>query len=247
MQPNNIHRTFILSPITVVLEKVVDASKCLTGGMEFYTLKDYLFQSMFLQMTGFQEQKLKCICWFLATCDYDYRRTLLNNEDNLGECSSIKAKSSIYKRLIESIKRYDGEITVEGIVPVDAQTSMKESSVEEIKKIFHNTVFETWAPREYHDLESNGGLFAENQFLVSEDVFVESKLSNAYIILYNNRNRFAHNLYSYQENVPTLKSLATESLLNTNFFIWFAVLNLFDKIFTTLYSYLFNLMSSRLV
>jgi hypothetical protein len=39
-------------------------------------------QSIFIKMTGFQEQKLKCIVWELATDDYEYRYHKLT--DKLG-------------------------------------------------------------------------------------------------------------------------------------------------------------------
>ena len=66
----NNHTEFILSPITGILKDVVSASTGIGSGIETYPLCDYIMQSVFLKMTGFQEQKMKCICWELATNDY---------------------------------------------------------------------------------------------------------------------------------------------------------------------------------
>ena len=43
------------------------------GGNTDCALKDYFLSSIFLRMTGAQEQKLKCICWEIATHNYDFR------------------------------------------------------------------------------------------------------------------------------------------------------------------------------
>ena len=75
------HKNFILSSISDVLNDAVSASAGVNSGIETYPLCDYIMQSVFLKMTGFQEQKMKCICWELATNDYEYRRMLLANDD----------------------------------------------------------------------------------------------------------------------------------------------------------------------
>ena len=102
MRPN-IHTNFILSPITDILKDVVSASAGIGNGIETFPLCDYVMQSVFLKMTGFQEQKMKCVCWELATVDYEYRYEF--TKIPLGECSSFKEKQSIYKGLIEQIKK----------------------------------------------------------------------------------------------------------------------------------------------
>src|SRR5688572_16987320 len=90
--PLNNHTEFILSPTTDILRDVVSASAGIGHGIETYPLCDYVMQSAFLKMTGFQEQKMKCICWELATNDYEYRYEFTKNP--LGECSSYKEKQA---------------------------------------------------------------------------------------------------------------------------------------------------------
>src|SRR5580704_12230585 len=106
------HKDFILSPITGVLKEVVTANIGIGDGMETYPLSEYIFQSVFLKMTGFQEQKMKCIVWDLATEDYDYRYKRYS-QTPLGECSSYDDKKKIYKDLIELIEKYEPGFHVE--------------------------------------------------------------------------------------------------------------------------------------
>jgi hypothetical protein len=51
------HTDFILSPITDILREVVSANAGIGNGIETYPLSEYILQSAFLKMTGFQEQK----------------------------------------------------------------------------------------------------------------------------------------------------------------------------------------------
>lgn len=56
-----------------------------------------------------------------------------------------------------------------------------------------------------------------------------------YELLYNHRNRCAHNTQSYQQNLPTLEILQNKNYIYENYFIRFAVLILIDQIFILLY------------
>ena len=53
--------------------------------------------------------------------------------------------------------------------------------------------------------------------------------------LYKHRNRCAHNTQSYQQNLPTLKNLVNENYQYENYFVWFSILVLIDKLFIALY------------
>ncbi len=85
------HNKFILSPVSNILKDVVSASSGIGDGIETYPLCDYVMQSVFLKMTGAQEQKMKCIVWELATNDYDYRYERFTKSP-LGECSNYTEK-----------------------------------------------------------------------------------------------------------------------------------------------------------
>jgi len=101
---NSVHGKFILTPLYNILLDGIYASASIKTGVETYPLGEYFFQSLFLRMTGAQEQKMKCISWELATNDYTYRYDLLHKK-NYGECSNYFEKCSIYKDLIELIQK----------------------------------------------------------------------------------------------------------------------------------------------
>ena len=268
------HEAFIFTPITTVLEEAVSASYVIGNGIETYALSEYIMNSLFLKMTGFQEQKMKCIAWEMATYDYEYRRILLQNKDNLGEYSSYKAKSAIYKRLTSLIISLNEKFDISDI---DKQ-QLIDDSLEDIKNIFSNSGLTTWTQKKFNYFVENVITNTE-QFLMNSDKLFEdlskkpkkpdeskydltnekgekaykkqlekyeNKLSSFYINtelnlkikyeeLYNNRNKLAHNTLSYQDNLPSLKALQNESDNSRNFFVWFFILVLIDKIFMDLF------------
>lgn len=107
---SSIHSKFILTPIIDILQDAVNACAGIGNGVETQPLGEYVLQTTFLKMTGASEQKLKCICWEMATNDYDYRYRYLKK--NYGECSSYGDKSSIYKDIIERIGKIDSSFRV---------------------------------------------------------------------------------------------------------------------------------------
>ena len=55
------HSEFILTPIDEILSEAGTAIGNQPRGIENYPLKEYFLQSVFLRLTGAQEQKCKCI------------------------------------------------------------------------------------------------------------------------------------------------------------------------------------------
>lgn len=225
------HESFIRTSITSEMDKACQACVSLGYGIDNYTLKDYMFQSLLLRLTGFVEQKLKCICWDIATLDYEYRRRLLNNDDRLGEYSSLDAKSKIYTALKSLITRLED-------IPFDINNHLNKAQIaksakSEVETIFNKTTFFYWAEREYKSFSKNNSLFKDRHF--ANDGLLEECLANVYNKLYMMRNSIAHNTSSYQENIPALKKLVLLDNVEDNYFTWFATLNLIDKIFSQLY------------
>jgi len=216
------HTDFILSQITDILKDVVTASAGIGSGIETYPLCDYIMQSVFLKMTGFQEQKMKCICWELATNDYEYRRILLADEDRLGECSSLKAKNSIYKRL-----------TTQTAILNDIEKRYILSETFTFIKTFTGTNLSIWAQQNFNWFMKHHINFIKIANFANKDNLIEGNLK--YNLLYDHRNRCAHNTLSYQQNSPTLKTLVNKDYVYENYFIRFAILILIDKIFIKLY------------
>ena len=65
---------------------------------------------------------------------------------------------------------------------------------------------------------------------------MEKELQDFYNdVVYAHRNRCAHNLVSFQNNLPTLKTLEDEKFVYHNYYFRFSILILLDEIFVRLY------------
>lgn len=234
----NKNTKFILKPITDIIKEAITASSGIGGGIETYPLCDYIMQSVFMKMTGFQEQKMKCICWELATNDYEYRYEFTKNK--LGECSSYKDKNKIYKDIIECIKKHNNNFSFQ----INKYSKLK-AICRYIKSIFSNTNISIWAQSEYikfndiltqpniaTSLGDNSVIFDKRE---DDDMNSNNEVRKIYNYLYRHRNKCAHNTQSYQQNLPTLKTLIDNNYQYENYFIRFAILILIDKIFIELY------------
>lgn len=229
MHPNK-HSDFILSPISKNLKDAVSASAGIGSGIETFPLCDYVMQSIFIRMTGFQEQKLKCICWDMASIDFEYRYEFTRKP--LGECSSYADKNAIYKDLMRLAKR--NGVCSKAIF--ENKDKLVKSSGEEIIDIFEGTNLSIWAQAAFFDFKEilisikGGDVAGEN------DIFHEAKLRSWYTErLYRHRNRIAHNTSSYQQNLPTLKTLIDKNYRYENYFVFFFMLVVLDKIFVEIH------------
>jgi len=282
---------FILTPIINILQDTVTACAGIGYGIETQSLAEYVLQTTFLKMTGASEQKLKCICWEMATHDFGYRYQYLKK--NYGECSSYGDKSSIYKDFVNAILALDSQFTVDSLFgDIDISTKIKDlinqkilrtQKAQEARKKRALTEAELGKMRTgmkaYYD---KNGLCDKEKFHFSRVVFFESiqdavdtivkdslvvqweqhnylnfkdgwkklsdwsfaegdtllckELQDFYTnFVYTHRNRCAHNLKSFQKNLPMLKALASEGYIYDNYFYRFSVLILLDEIFVRLY------------
>lgn len=270
------HDEFIMTPISSVIREAVTSSFGIGVGINTFPVSEYVMQSLFIKMTGFQEQKLKCIVWEIATNNLNYRRTLLSGTEQLGEYSNYQAKNIIYKRLIEAIKIYDENFAVEEYVD---RKIILENSLSVVKEILKGTNLSQWSQKKFKYF-MDAKITEENQFMLNDTLFKEPPNSNQmpkepnrilkfhsekekerylgkqneykmkmtsytnninynlklkYEELYLNRNRLAHNVKSYQKNLPSLNILRNENDESRNYYIWFFVLNLIDSVFIELY------------
>ena len=238
----NNHNIFILSPITDILRNAVTATAGIGSGIETYPLCDYVMQSVFLKMTGFQEQKMKCICWELATNDYEYRYERYTTK-TLGECSNYNEKNLIYQDIVRQIEKLIVNFDISSGI---SRTQILKDTTTEIKNIFSDTNLSIWTQKKFNEFDNiwSGVLstyFANdknNLFTAVSDGVSLMKIYKEH--LYKHRNRCAHNTQSYQQNLPTLKTLAGEDYKYENYFVWFAILVLIDKIFIELYEKYLN-------
>lgn len=288
---NSIHSKFILTPIIGILKDTVNACAGIGNGIETQSLGEYVLQTTFLKMTGASEQKLKCICWEMATNDYDYRYKYLKK--NYGECSSYADKCSIYKDIIVMIEKIDPVFRasrlfddidisskVDELIGQKIQETRKlqekkekkkltesefeklskgmkahyakkglcekekihfsrvalfESVLDKLSETIGNTLVVQWEQHGYNNYLQNwktlsSWIFAEG------DNLMEKELQDFYNdVVYAHRNRCAHNLASFQTNLPTLKTLEDEKYVFNNYYFRFSVLILLDEIFVRLY------------
>ncbi|MBE9140017.1 hypothetical protein IQ254_22940 [Nodosilinea sp. LEGE 07088] len=231
------HNSFILSPVDRTLEDAISASMGIGSGIETYPLCDYIMQSVFLKMTGSQEQKMKCICWELATNDYEYRYARYT-QSPLGECSNYKDKNNIYKDLIQQIEKHISHpYNTNEATRIDMLCKTKSS----IDQVFSDSNLLIWAQKSFYEYcniwrDVTHKYFATNSTNLFSEVSCSYSLKKMYENhLYKYRNRIAHNTQSYQQNLPTLKTLEDDYHRYENYFIYFAILILIDNIFTHIY------------
>lgn len=312
---NRVHGEFILTPISNIVLDGIFASASIKAGAESYPLGEYFFQSLFLRMTGAQEQKLKCICWEMATDDYTYRYDLLHKK-NYGECSNYSEKNSIYKDLIEQIRNKQSDFSIYQIwedttikqETIDCERKKWEKRVEEAREKQANAIIEKIEKESGNSLSEeeknkiknglkNGALPEEDfrklianikkkavvnsllqsiQNLLSSSQIVywkqaafdefcgywsryfkpewitpdNSKLMEASFqkfyeeVVYVHRNRCAHNTNSYQQNLPSLNTIAGKNYSKQNYFYRFVMLILIDEVFVRLYKRYVSLIES---
>ena len=231
----NLHKDFILTPLNEVIKDAVSASAGVGNGIETFPLCDYIMQSLFIKMTGFQEQKLKCICWELATIDFEYRY----KTEPLKERSTYSDKQTIYKDLIEQIKKRSTKFLMPDGIKKD---NILTKTSEVIKSNFDNTNLSIWSQKRFNEYQVIWSEIEKKHFAnddtnlftgAPEEIFSLQKIYKDY--LYKHRNSIAHNTKSYQQNLPTLKTLENPNFKYENYFVWFAILILIDEIFIELY------------
>ena len=294
---NSIHSKFIKTPLIGILEDGINACRGAGCVMEAYPLRDYIMQSLFLKMTGAQEQKLKCLCWEMATNDYTYRYDFLSAaKRNYGEFSQYEQKNNVYKQLIEEIKKYNSRFDIDVLqwikdIDIDTKNELfdhevrikseqiiekKEQKGEELTEenkneirqsiekkynpdkniIINNALKKKFASvvkdnmisfmessilsigdsRSYSLWKKEWHLISAESFALKESL-LDKKLHSIYINdVIKHRHRCAHNLTSYQQNLPTFDTIGENDYIYYNYFFRFAILILIDEIFMRLYN-----------
>lgn len=240
---------FIKSPISSLLKKIVNAVQILGDGMGFYAVNEYLLQSMFLQLTGAQEQKMKCICWALATNNLEYRYKRFYQNWDLSECSTLKDKTKVFDDIYNEIIDYEPSYTP--FIDNNSRKDFINKTIEKFKGIFENRNISIVNKKKYKEaLQFAENLTPENLMpplqknqksilifnketdnSVSDPLLKTNTLLETYGYLYRHRNRCAHNTKSYQLNLPHLDNLRDSTYQSfDNIFIFFIVLIIIDEI-----------------
>lgn len=245
---NGKHTKFILTPIFEILKDCVNATKGIGIGIETYPLCDYIMQTTFLKMTGASEQKLKCILWEIATNDFDFRYEFLKPQTGYGECSRLEDKNKVFKALKTQVKVLNSDKEcLKKIFDDTTKTKIQDKASQEIIDLFEHSIVSIWQGNQFKYFKNNSKSFLQNHFCnfrnTNKDISLIEQVIEYDTIVWRHRNRCAHNLKSYQINLPDLSTLVKKEYDYENYFFRFSVLILFDEIFMKLYSEYLDLLS----
>lgn len=216
---------FIMTPIETIMEEAVGACAVLGGGIETYPVSEYVFQSVFLKMTGSQEQKLRCVCWYMASFDYISRYKYLDSYKEMHQFSALGDKNKAYGLIREFVKRHDRRKME---IAEAAKVRMIKETATSIARIFGKSELREWNLRHYQEFKKWAMGITQGEVANRGDL-LSGKLKEMYDDLYRSRNRYAHNSLSYQQNLPSMKALV-KGEESGNFYEWFFVLTLIDKV-----------------
>lgn len=225
------HYEFITTKITTLIEEAICALSLVGHGIENCSLEEYIFNSLLLNMLGFQEQKLKCILWEYATYDYDIRYALLDKKNTTGDYTEYDKIKMLYNKLKNKNKSLKKDYSI---------CLKMEPLYNHLKYLMEDTNLSLLKQKNFLEFSELSPKVYKKEF---KDYFPEN-LKNIYYNLYNQRNRIAHNTLSYQENLPKFESLTNYDHMQSNCFLWFYVLCVIDEIFIQLYKDFINIIKS---
>lgn len=227
---------FILAPLTGVLSEATEVLVVVNGGMYGYQLADWVMPTIFLRMTGAQEQKLKCICWDLGTLDLEGRNQRYGKK--IGDMSCYDEKNHLCRDLILFLLR--NKRGFDPVADIDREGLMK-AAAEDVERICGESLLRDWFSDSYKVYEEVVPTFSKDKFVVwntqkkSYKELFEGELRDAYESLYFHRIRCAHNSTSFQNNLPKFEVLSGSNAPYENYFVRFYLLILLDKLFVQLY------------
>lgn len=234
------HTDFIISDIFDVVDDAIMSTSSLGQNISHYSLCEYLFQSVFLRLTGYQEQKLKCILWEIASDDLDFRYKYLSGSVKVNECSQLSDKNIVYNILKKALEDKNHPFLFPDEIEINRQISEIKDNL--ISK-FETSVFRKWLPREYSrfiEFSSNIRYKRDGYFTLKSIFGGDNYLNEAFDKLYRHRNRCAHNLLSYQSNVPKLLDFTKDVDGSDNYFTRILLLCMIDNVFTRMFKFYIN-------
>lgn len=234
------HTDFIISDIFDVVDDAIMSTSSIGQNIAHYSLCEYLFQSVFLRLTGYQEQKLKCILWEIASDDLDFRYKYLSGSVKVNECSQLSDKNIVYNILKKTLEDKNHPFLFPDETEINRQISEIKDNL--ISK-FETSVFRKWLPREYSrfiEFSSNIRYKRDGYFTLKSIFGGDNYLNEAFDKLYRHRNRCAHNLLSYQSNVPKLLDFTKDVDGSDNYFTRILLLCMIDNVFTRMFKFYIN-------
>lgn len=233
---------FINTPLSQVMRDHVIACSIVPDGVESYSVKDMVLQSIFLKMAGVFEQK---------------RAYLVHDIERLNGGSYMKGLHSygINKDIITTVYEhaYNGIRNIvqtsdqlqDQLSPERRQQMIQDARKEILDNLLISPPIRFFDERYFNDIQSHsyvilrpGVTLSENMFCVNATDLLTGELLSYYDnTIHKHRNRLAHNVYSKLNIEDRLTELISPTeYFNTDPFTMFIVLNLLDKIFITLYN-----------
>lgn len=240
---NHIH--FILRSETMIAKEAIWSLNATKGGIETYPISDYIFHSLFLRLTGAQEQKLKCICWEMACRDYEYRYERYERTP-YSECSDYKDKCMVYNDLLDEIKKIDKTFVITDAIKDEILNDWRTSTQE----LFENSLLAQSFHRKYIEYKILIANIRKNWIMNKTQLFskmdnipeLERRATSGLALyelftkyVYVERNRCAHNTRSYQQNLPSLKEMVSQEYKIQNYFLYISIIILLDNIYIKLF------------
>lgn len=244
VQPSN-HLPFILKPATEIVKEAIWSLNATNSGIETYPISSYLLHSLFLKLTGAQEQKLKCICWELACRDYEYRFERFER-NRYRECSDYDDKNMVYKDILNAIKKHDDSFLITDDIKNNILNVWKNTT----RQLFDHSVLCHNFKRKYDEYKEliidvdKEWIMNNNQLFTKEDNISRAARIKTFNLglqglfkkyIYVERNRCAHNTRSYQHNLPSIKELVSPEHKLQNYFLFMSVIILLDEIYKKLF------------
>lgn len=239
------HIPFIMKPASDMIKEALSSLNATSGGIETYPICGYVLHSLFLKLTGAQEQKLKCICWELACRDYEYRYERFER-NRFSECSDYKDKNTVYNDIIEAIQKLDCSFEVDdalrGEIYVEWQNTMSD--------LYEGSLMATSFTPSYNEYKTLVGSIKNDWYAYGRQLFRGkdnlrkndlSKTCGLGLLelfkdyVYMERNRCAHNTRSYQHNLPSPRRMIAEDYKLQNYFLYMSVIVLLDIIYVRLF------------
>lgn len=239
VQPSN-HLPFILKPATEIVKEAIWSLNATNSGIETYPISSYLLHSLFLKLTGAQEQKLKCICWELACRDYEYRFERFER-NRYRECSDYDDKNMVYKDILNAIKKHDDSFLITDDIKNNILNVWKNTT----RQLFEHSVLCHNFKRKYDEYKEliidvdKEWIMNNNQLFTKEDNISRAARIKTFNLglqglfkkyIYVERNRCAHNTRSYQHNLPSIKELVSPEHKLQNYFLFMSVIILLERI-----------------
>jgi hypothetical protein len=237
--------SFVFSSASEILADAVSSSNMIGDGINCFPVFDFIVTATFLKMTGCLEQKIQAIRWELATNNLEYRRDLLSS--GISDCSSYKDKNEVFKQIARELralslsakyivkqKEYLSDIKqkLKIIFDISSFRNIMPRSYMEYKKIIDELIYDSENYSLFNTKGINIPLFGEKR----DHMLGKNKLHFIFEnYVYQKRNQIAHNTKINLQNKPLIKTMNDENFKYDNYFVFFAVLMLMDKIYIDMF------------